>query len=65
MANEKIAINRAEVSWSFWEYLCFKCKADPFKAKEVLLTATDCYVEEYQHDMKDDDFCGFGERSEK
>lgn len=49
MANEKIAINRAEVGWTFWQYLCFKCKADPFKTKEVLLTVTDCYAEEYQH----------------
>ena len=47
--NEKIAINRAEVSWTFWKYLCFKCKADPFKTKEILLTVTGCYAEEYQH----------------
>ena len=41
--NEKVAINRAEVSWSFWTYICLKCKADPFKTKEVLLTVTNCY----------------------
>lgn len=49
MENEKIAINRAEVSWTFWQYLCFKCKADPFKTKDIMLTVTDCYTEEYQH----------------
>ena len=47
--NEKVAICRAEVSWIFWQYLCLKCKADPFKTKEVFLTVTDCYTEEYQH----------------
>ncbi len=41
--DERIAINRAEVSWSFWEYLCIKCKADPFKTKEVLLYVSGCY----------------------
>ena len=45
--NEKVAICRAEVSWTFWQYLCFKYKADPFKTKEVLLTVTDCYTEKY------------------
>lgn len=43
-----VLINRADVSWSFWEYLCVKCGADAFKTKELLLYITGSVAEGYQ-----------------
>lgn len=43
-----VLINRADVSWSFWEYLCVKCGADAFKTKEILLYMTGSVAEGYQ-----------------
>jgi hypothetical protein len=33
----RIAINREDVSWVCWEYICFKCNVDAFKTKSVML----------------------------
>ncbi len=43
-----VLINRADVHWSFWEYLCVKCGADAFKTKELLLYMTGSVAESYQ-----------------
>jgi hypothetical protein len=48
MGETTIVINRAEVSWTCWEYLCIKCKADAFKTKSLLLYVSKSSTDVYQ-----------------
>lgn len=40
MSETAVLINRGEVSWECWCYLCRKCGADAFKADSLLLYVT-------------------------
>lgn len=44
--DETIAINKIDVTWECWEYICFKSKADPFKTNSVLLHISRVYADE-------------------
>ena len=48
MNETTVLINRAEVSWSCWEYLCLKCGADAFKTRSLILYVDRSKAEGYQ-----------------
>lgn len=48
MNETTVLINRAEVSWSCWEYLCLKCGADAFKTRSLILYVARAKAEGYQ-----------------
>lgn len=43
-----VLINRADVSWTCWEYLCLKCGVDAFKTRDLILYVARSKGEEYQ-----------------
>lgn len=57
MGETTVLINRAEVSWSCWEYLCLKCGADAFKTRSLVLYVARSVAEGYQEPKEVNDEC--------